>query len=116
MPRKKSSPTPVVLLPLTKLRTSEDSETQEGMTKLTAADRYAREIITGGGAIVGVEGPWVRFVQALDDLGEERCDCRACEGYMEIGGKREEAAYYVGLAVGLRLARAVDGLLTGGGQ
>ncbi len=121
--KKQKSPPPVIrfsqklseLLLLTKLRTCEDDDAQEGMKKLYAADRYAREIMTGGGAIVGVkgEGPWVRFVQALDVLGEERCDCRACEANMDVESKREEAAYYIGLAVGLRLARAVDGPVTG---
>ncbi len=58
----------------------------------------------------------VRLNQGLDDLVGERCTCRACETSAADGWERERYGYYVGIAVGLRLARAVDGPLTGGGQ
>ena len=112
MPRKSRSRTkpaahPVV--PLTKLRTIEDQDTQKELKRLQLADRHAREILVGSGPFIGEECGYPRFFDAIDDLSHvKRCDC--------VKPEREEFAYYIGLAVGLRLARAVDGPLTGGAR
>ena len=104
---------PLSILPFAKLTTCEDEDEQRELRFLHDADGHAPALITAG-VLLPADGAPVRLVEAIDTLTEKRCDCRACETNYEIGRDRERAAYYVGVAVGLRLARSVDGHLVGG--
>ena len=85
-----------------------DTSDQEELEKLQRADRYAADIVVGG-VLLGREATDERLVQAIDaHAGETFCECRNCEGAFSVSLSRSESAFYIGLAAGLRLARAMD--------
>ena len=95
------------VLPLSKLTTIEDLEDRESLAKLFQADEYAADMIIGGVLLPIDAGP-VRLYEATGKVSgvSDRGGCRHCEEDVRWNGlRREEGAYYVGLAVGLQLAQ-----------
>lgn len=80
-----------------KLRTSEDEDVQQELARLARVDAIGRAMVLEGAFPRTAEG-WVRVGQALDTLA----------GDGDPNDERDEWAYYIGMATGLRLAR-VDG-------
>jgi len=94
----------IVTLP--KLATSEDDTTQATLVQFDKADAFAGPIVVAG-ALVDSPETWARISQAITTLSREHdCESSDCAG---VTLERETAAYQIGLCVGLRLARAVDG-------
>ena len=95
------------ILTLQKLHTKEDEHDQEVLTEILSADKYAPDIVVGG-PLLSDEASLTRLEEACSALsGEALCNC--CEAFLEATWARQRAAYFVGLATGLRLARATDG-------
>ncbi len=95
------------ILTLRQLATCEGDGDQDNIRLLMRANEHAPDLIVGGVLLPVDAGP-IRLHEAVDDLtGETRCGCRSCEASNAVTADREEAAYYLGLAAGLRLARAV---------
>ena len=93
------------VLSLNKLETSEDDTDQKALATLVRADEHAVDLIVGGPLLPPDAGP-VRLSEAIEDVsGIARCGCQYCEDANYDAMQREEATYYIGLAVGLRLAQ-----------
>jgi hypothetical protein len=88
-------------LRLTKLAGCEDETRQKELLRLAEADAIAKDIIIESAIPDGPEG-WARMQDAV----------RRFSGGDEF--RQSEWCYYIGLAVGLRLARALNAL--GGDQ
>jgi hypothetical protein len=88
------------VLDIRKLSTSEDHGFQEALGQLERADVFAREIVMVQAIPDHVE-PWARILEAVDHLSDteapDNCD-------------REEWAYLLGVAVGLKLAGLQGGV------
>ena len=101
------------ILTLRKLTTIEDADTQQEFEKLHRADTYAADLVIGG-VLLSTEAADARLVEAIDaHTGEKFCECQNCEKAFSVSLSRSESAFYIGLAAGLRLARATD---TGGAE
>ncbi len=95
------------ILTLRQLATCEGDDDQDNLKLLMRANEHAPDLIVGGVLLPVDAGP-IRLHEAVDDLtGETLCGCLSCEASNGVTADREEAAYYLGLAAGLRLARAV---------
>ncbi len=96
------------VLTLWKFATSEDAEDHERLGELQRADQYAADLITGGVLLPGEAG-LVRLAEAIDHItGGKFCGCANCERAYSSALERSIAGYFVGVATGLRLARATD--------
>ena len=96
------------VLTLRDLATIECKGEQEEIANIMRADTHAAELVVGG-VLMGQDAPFARLEAAIDRYTDERpCDCLNCERAFEVSLARSSAAYYIGLAVGLRLARATD--------
>ena len=96
------------VLTLRDLATSEANQDQKELTKILRADAYAADLVVGG-VLLGREAPIARLETAIDTYeGSELCSCGNCESAMTVSLGRSTAAFYIGLATGLRLARATD--------
>jgi hypothetical protein len=85
------------VLPIRKLNSSEDDYLQRQVARINRADIYARDIVLASIA-PGVGDGWVRVHDAISELdGEEPQD-------ENFDFRREEWAYLLGMAVGLRQA------------
>ena len=85
------------VLPVRKLRTSEDEALQQELTRIDRADSFARDIVIAGAVPDQMAEAWVRIIEAIDDL-------KASDGQANRTATRDEWAYFLGVAVGLRLA------------
>ena len=95
------------VLSVRKLQTSDDEGIHHELARLDDADSYAREIIIAG-AFPERDEAWGRIYDAIETLSNvtptqineatDECDreCFVEQGY--------QAAYHLGIAVGLRLA------------
>ena len=100
-------PDPVLIL--RKLSTSEDELDQRHLDRIREADKLAGDLVVGG-VLMSRDASCCRLTSAIDQLvGETLCGCAHCESSHEVALDRSENAYYLGLTVGLRLARATDG-------
>jgi hypothetical protein len=95
------------VLSVKKLQTWEDEGLHEELTRLDDADAYARDIVIAGAFPDRME-PWVRIYEAVEQLSnikgkdlEDAAD--ACDREYLIW-QGYQSAYYLGIAVGLRLA------------
>ena len=96
------------ILTLAKLNSSEDAEGQESLNELSDADTHAGDLMIGGPLLADDAGR-VRLDEVCNHLThKDLCGCEACETSNRLMWDRQRAAYFVGLAVGLRLARATD--------
>ena len=86
-------------LPVRKLATLEDEDLQLELARLDRADVFAADLVLVGAIPDHVES-WARVHQSIDLLSKDK---RASD---EFNDEREEWAYYLGLATGLRLAAA----------
>ena len=103
------------ILELTKLNTIEDAQDQKALKELSDADTHAGDLMIGGSLLAGDAGR-ERLDQACSHLTrKDLCRCEACETSSAVTWDRQRAAYFVGLAVGLRLARATDPVATDAG-
>ena len=93
------------VLSLNKLKTSEGDGDQKALATLVRADEHAVDLIVSGPLLPTDAGP-VRLSEAIEDIsGITRCGCKNCEEANYDAMRREEATYYIGFAVGLRLAQ-----------
>ena len=96
------------ILSIRKLVTSEDHEDQMELGRLRMADNYASEIVVGG-VLLTDDAKQARLVTAVDLVSEkEFCGCRNCEHARAVDAIRNESSFYIGLAAGLRMARATE--------
>ncbi len=94
------------VLTLHALATSEAASDQKELANILRADAYAADLVVGG-VLMGREAPFARLETAIDGYeGSELCGCGNCESAMAVSLGRSTAAFYIGLATGLRLARA----------
>ena len=93
------------ILTLRKLNTTEDEHDQKVLKEALRADEHSADIIVGG-PLLGDEVGRARLEEACTALtGKDTCPCESCEASNVVTWSRQRAAYFVGLAVGLRLAR-----------
>jgi len=85
------------ILSVRKLKTSEDEELQRQLLSISRADDFAKDIVIAG-AIPDSDASWPRVDEAIEALSGHEPDDDGLD-------ERERAAYYIGIAVGLRLAR-----------
>lgn len=85
------------ILNVRKLSTSEDEGLQEELTRLDQADVLARDLVVAG-AVPDHAEPWARVHESIDLLAND-------ERHDGFNYEREEWAYYLGIAVGLRIAQ-----------
>ncbi len=99
---------PDPLLTLRKFATSEDQEDQKALAQAQRAEADAADILVGG-VLLSSEATLGRLELAIDrQTGEAFCGCQNCERVFTVSLDSSRAAYYTGLAVGLRLARATE--------
>ena len=95
------------VLSLTELKTIEDGDDQAALTELLHADDFAVDLIVRGVLLPIDAGP-IRLMEAIAAVSgfAARGHCRRCEADVNRNGSdRERAGYFVGMAVGLRLAQ-----------
>ena len=100
---------PDPILNFRKLLTTEDHEDHVELGSVNKTDAYAAEIVVGG-VLLSNDASRERLVTAIDAVvGSSFCVCGNCESARADAADRSDAAFYLGLTAGLRLARATDG-------
>jgi hypothetical protein len=92
------------VLPLRKLATSEDDDRHVSIQQLDRADTYASDLIIAGALVNNSDEGTARLEQAIDSLSGREAPTEDESSRIE----REMSAYYIGIRVGLRLARLTD--------
>ena len=101
----RTKPTPIPPLTIRKLDTSEDEGLQAGLERLARADRVAPDYVLSGAIMEPtLADDWARLDQDVSQLAGEHPENMDAEDTVSVLCVHREWAYWIGLAVGLRLA------------